>query len=66
MAELRLFSAGPSGLCIAKQNIRPTAILRWRCGPPLALRGLARPARRQVIATKAAMDAADPAKELIP
>ena len=24
------------GLCIAKQNSRPTAILRWRCGPPLS------------------------------
>ena len=34
MAEVRLFSAGPPGLCIAKQNSRPTAILRWRCGPP--------------------------------
>jgi len=40
--------------------------------PPLALRPsallrvLARSARRQVIATKAAMGAADPAKDLIP
>jgi len=40
--------------------------------PPLALRPsallrvLARPARRLVIATKAAMGAADPAKDLIP
>jgi hypothetical protein len=22
------------GLCIAKQNSRPAAIVRWRCGPP--------------------------------
>ena len=33
-------------LCIAKQNSRASAILRWRCGPPLPLRVLARPARR--------------------
>ena len=33
-------------LCIAKQNSRPSAILRWRFGPPLSLRVLARPAHR--------------------
>jgi hypothetical protein len=54
----RLFSAGPAGLCIAKQNSRPppsSAALR-----PLSLRSAvrARSARRLVIATKAAMGAA--------
>ena len=45
MAEARLFSAarrqrtltlymGDGALCIAKQNSRTSAILRWRCGPP--------------------------------
>ena len=52
-------------LCIAKQNSRASAILRWRFGPPLPLRVLARPARRLVIATKAAMGAAEPAKDLL-
>ena len=33
-------------LCIAKQNSRTSAILRWRFGPPLPLRVLARPAHR--------------------
>jgi hypothetical protein len=28
------FPPALSGLCIAKQNSRPTAILRWRYGPP--------------------------------
>ena len=28
------FPPALSGLCIAKQNSRPTTILRWRCGPP--------------------------------
>ncbi|KRR25244.1 hypothetical protein CQ14_09505 [Bradyrhizobium lablabi] len=37
-----------------------------RSGPALALRVLVRSARRLVIATKAAMDAADPAKDLSP
>ena len=57
MAEVRLFSAarrrkashyiwGDGALCIAKQNSRTSAILRWRFGPPLPLRVLARPARR--------------------
>jgi hypothetical protein len=46
MADVRLFYAGPSGLCTAKQNSRTSAILRWRFGPPLPLRVLARPARR--------------------
>jgi len=35
-----------AGLCIAKQNSRTAAILRWRFGPPLSLRVLARPAHR--------------------
>jgi len=46
MAAVRLFSAGPAGLCIAKQNSRTSAILRWRFGPPLRFRVLARSARR--------------------
>ena len=51
-------------LCIAKQNSLASAILRCRCGPPLPLRVLARPARRLSDRTKAAMGAADPAKGL--
>jgi len=66
MAEGRLFSAGPSGLCIARQNSRPAAILRWRSGPVALLRVQVRSARRLVIATKAAMGAADPAKDHLP
>ena len=57
MAAVRLFSAarrrrkltlymGDGALCIAKQNSRASAILRWRFGPPLPLRVLARSARR--------------------
>jgi hypothetical protein len=53
-------------LCIAKQNSRTAAILRCRFGPPLRFRVLVRSARRQVIATKAAMGAADPAKDIFP
>lgn len=52
-------------LCIAKQNSRPppsSAALR----PSALLRVQARSARRQVIATKAAMGAADPAKDHLP
>jgi hypothetical protein len=52
-------------LCIAKQNSRPppsSAALR----PSAPLRVLTRSARRQVIATKAAMGAADLAKDLFP
>jgi len=37
---------GDGALCIAKQNSRTSAILRWRCGPALPLRVLARPACR--------------------
>jgi len=51
-------------LCIAKQNSRPSpssAALR----PSALLRVQARSARRFGIATKAAMGAADPAKELL-
>jgi hypothetical protein len=64
MAEVRLFSASPSGLCIAKQNSRPTAILRWRCGPPRCSGCWPVPPTVSVIATKAAMGAAEPAKDL--
>jgi hypothetical protein len=53
-------------LCIAKQNGRTFAILRWRSGPFAALRVLVRSARRLVIAVKAAMGAANPAKGLYP
>jgi hypothetical protein len=53
-------------LCIAKQNSRNPAILRFATALPLSLRVLVRSACRLVIATKAAMGAADPAKDLIP
>jgi hypothetical protein len=39
-------SSTKSPLCIAKQNSRPSAILRWRYGPALPLRVLARAAHR--------------------
>lgn len=52
-------------LCIAKQNSRTSAILRF-ARPCAALRVLVRPARRLVIATKAAVGAADPAKDFSP
>jgi ParB/RepB/Spo0J family partition protein len=58
----RQLSMPEGALCIAKQNSRPSqssAALR----PSALLRVLARPARRLRIATKAAMDAADPAKD---
>jgi hypothetical protein len=59
----RQFSAGPAGLCIAKQNSRASpssATLR----PCAALRVLGRAVRRLGIATKAAKGAAKPAKSL--
>ena len=77
MAEVRLFSAGAAAPCIAKQNSRTSAILRFapalrfrlrplRASADESLRVLVRSACRLVIATKAAMGAADPAKDLSP
>ena len=42
-------------LCIAKQNSRSAAILRFRFGPPLRFGFWSRIPCREVIATKAAM-----------
>jgi hypothetical protein len=66
-------------LCIAKQNSRTSTILRFapalrfrlrlrplRASADEPLRVLVRSACRLVIATKAAMSAADPAKDLSP
>jgi YspA, cpYpsA-related SLOG family len=59
-----IFRRRRSRLYIASQNSRPPSVLRCRCGPALVLRVLGRAARRLVIATKAAMGAADPARGL--
>jgi hypothetical protein len=62
--RLGYFPPALTRLCIAKQNSRASAILCFAPALPLSLRVLVRSARRLVIATKAAVGAADPVRGL--